>query len=309
MRIRLRGPSGATAITIPDDATWDDLKRSITEATSIPAFDLKYGYPPTTLGGADSLDGDIPLSSLGISLNGEQLTIVPRAASPHPPAAPAPTGSSDDLPVIPVPLLGAQLTLRVMPDDNSCLFRALSSALLSGGIDGMTELRSIVAQRIQRDPETFGAAVLGRAPDSYCTWIQHPDSWGGGIEMSILSQEFSVEVCSVNVQDGRVDVFNDGQARRVVLVYSGIHYDVVAVTPYAGAPLEEDVKVFDVADGLDGGVLDAAKELCGKLRERHYYTDTKGFGIRCKVCGWKGKGEQGATQHAMQTGHMDFDES
>ncbi|GAM89343.1 hypothetical protein ANO11243_073800 [Dothideomycetidae sp. 11243] len=314
MRIRLRGPAGASTITVPDTATWDDLQRTIAETTSIPVFDLKYGYPPQTLGGArGSIDGDIPLASLGINLNGEQLTIVPAARTPSPPAPlsldrkPAP--SADELPVVPIPALSAYLTLRVMPDDNSCLFRALGSALLSAEIDGMTELRSTVAQRIQADPDTFSAAVLGKPPDDYCEWIQRPESWGGGIEMSILSQEFDVEICSLNVQDGRVDVFNDGRPRRIIVVYSGIHYDVVAVTPFDGAPPEEDRKVYDVQDGEDGGVLAAAQELCRTLKERHYFTDTQGFEIKCNVCGWTGKGEKGATEHAMQTGHMNFGES
>lgn len=311
MRIRIRGPSGATAITIADDATWADLKSAIATATSVPSFDLKYGYPPQTLG-SSTLDGDIPLSALGINLNGEQLTIIPSSSPPE--AAPLslsrkPQPPTDDLPSVPVSALGMTLVLRVMPDDNSCLFRALSSAVLSSDLDGATELRAMVASRIQSEPETYTSAVLGKSPDDYCAWIQRPDSWGGGIELAILSQEFDVEICSISVQDGRVDVFNDGKARRVVVVYSGIHYDVLALTPFVGADPEEDRKVFDVAEGEDGGILSAAKELCNSLRERHYYTDTAGFDLKCNICGWKGKGEKGATEHAMQTGHMDFGES
>ncbi|KAF2148857.1 OTU-domain-containing protein [Myriangium duriaei CBS 260.36] len=306
MRIRLRGPSGASAITIPDDSTWGDLKQKIASETSIPIFDLKYGYPPQTLG-SSSLDDDIPLLSLGLSLNNEQLTIIP-VSDPAPLSlSRKPASPTSDLPLIPVPHLSSKLTLRVMPDDNSCLFRALSSALLSADLDGATELRSMVAQRIQADPTTFSPAVLDKPPDDYCEWIQRPDSWGGGIELSILSQEFDVEIVSLSVQDGRADVFNDGRPRRVVVVYSGIHYDVVALTE--SGELRDDRKVFDVQDGEDGGVLAAARELCGMLRDRHYYTDTKGFDLKCNVCGWKGKGEQGATEHATQTGHMDFGES
>ena len=178
----------------------------------------------------------------------------------------------------------------------------------------MNELRSIVAQTIQSNPDLYSAAVLEKNPDAYCAWIQREDSWGGGIELAILSQHFDVEVCSINVQDLRVDRFNEGKRERVILVYSGIHYDVVAVSSAGGASVDFDRKVFEVlrlADGEenDGGALEAARELCRGLQKMHYFTDTQGFEIRCNVCGWTGKGEKGASEHATTTGHMDFGEA
>ena len=203
------------------------------------------------------------------------------------------------------------MVLRVMPDDNSCMFRALGAAVLGPGLDSVTELRSVVAQSIQAQPELYSAAVLQMAPDAYCGWIQRPDAWGGGIELGILSQVFDVEVCSINVQDLRVDRFNEGARRRCVLVYSGIHYDTIAVSTSsafsmtAGLEAENDVKVFDAADAE---ILDKAKELCRVLQRKHYYTDTSGFAVSCLDCGWKGRGEKGATKHAAETGHYNFDE-
>ncbi len=118
-----------------------------------------------------------------------------------------------------------------MEDDNSCLFRAFSSAVFGQSLDSMYELRSLVASHIQSQPATYSAAVLEKSPDAYCKWIQRDDAWGGAIELGILSQEFNVEICSINVQDLRVDRFNEGQPTRCILVYSGIHYDVVALSP------------------------------------------------------------------------------
>jgi len=302
----------------------------------------------------------VALTDLGVKLDGEQLTVVPRKIStgdsisgqtPNPNAVgslpsldqinpprhqpgdfpknptdsttraaplsltrkPNPTLDSDP-PEIPVPNLEGTLVLRVMPDDNSCMFRALGAAVLGDALDAMTELRSIVAQTIQANPDLYSAGVLERRPDEYCRWIQRDDSWGGGIELAVLSQHFDLEICSINVQDLRVDRFNEGRATRCILVYSGIHYDVVAITPFAGAGPEFDRKVFDVArlndgDEEDGGALEAARELCKALQARHYYTDTHGFELKCNMCGWTGHGEKGATAHAKQTGHMDFGEA
>lgn len=72
MRIRLRGPLGASTLTLGEDATVGDLRSLITEKTSLTKFDIKYGYPPKPL----SLYNDTALlSSLEVRLNGEQLTI------------------------------------------------------------------------------------------------------------------------------------------------------------------------------------------------------------------------------------------
>lgn len=77
MRARLRAPGGASTITLPDDATIDDLITQIIEKTSIRKFDIKYGYPPRPLL-LDQQEKSLPLSKLDVKLDGEQLTISPR---------------------------------------------------------------------------------------------------------------------------------------------------------------------------------------------------------------------------------------
>lgn len=213
-------------------------------------------------------------------------------------------------PELPLPSHSATLLLRIMPDDNSCLFRAFNSAYF-GAMDNMHELRSIIAQYIQARPDDYSAAVLDKQPSAYCRWIQREDAWGGFIELDILSKHFDIEICSVDVQTLRVDRFNEGRPKRCILVYSGIHYDVIALSPsdppYTGAfaPPDFDTKIFDA---LDEVVLQTAVELCTVLQGRHYFTDTAGFSIRCNVCGTMAKGEEGATEHASKTGHYDFGE-
>ncbi len=87
-----------------------------------------------------------------------------------------------------------------MPDDNSCLFRAFGTAVLPGDDLSMPELRSLVAVAIQQQPDVYTKVVLEQNPDDYCTWIQTEDAWGGAIEMTILSQHFDIEICSIDVQ-------------------------------------------------------------------------------------------------------------
>lgn len=92
------------------------------------------------------------------------------------------------------------IVLRVMPDDNSCLFRAFSHACLPGDDLSMLELRSIIASTIQSMPEVYSAVVLEQPPDDYCRWIQTADAWGGSIELGILANYFGIEICSIDVE-------------------------------------------------------------------------------------------------------------
>ena len=327
-----------STITLETSQTVGDLKSAVQNATSVPDFDLKYGYPPQKLD-ITEIDTGTRLADIGFKLDGEQLIVIPRdiqsklerpvktrdnlppreAVKPLPEQGPErllplqrkETGIENDPPELPLPERDGTLVLRVMPDDNSCMFRALSSAVL-GSLDSTTELRSAVAEGIQANPELYGEATLQQQPDDYCRWIQMETSWGGGIELSILSQHFEVEICSINVQDLRVDRFNEGKLKRCILVYSGVHYDTIALNPSspphrrADAPPDFDLKIFD---SFDDTLLQKARELCQILQERHYFTDTAAFSILCNDCGWKGTGEQAATQHAKETGHYNFGEA
>ncbi|KAE8148808.1 hypothetical protein BDV25DRAFT_11189 [Aspergillus avenaceus] len=328
MRIRIRGPAGQSTVALDDSATAENLRTQITDKTGLTSYDVKYGYPNLKRFALDELQPNQKLVELGIDLDGEQLLVTKKdgslQANPshaegsiYTPQQPSPQANnnaisdSDNPPEIPSPEHTGTFVLRIMPDDNSCLFRAVSSALM-GGMDAMNELRSIVAQAIQGNLDVYSEVVLEKKPDDYCRWIQNEDSWGGAIELSILSKHFDIEICSIDVQTLRIDRFNEGSPTRCVLVYSGIHYDTVALSPsdppftQAHAPPEFDTKVFDAADHL---VLERALELCRILQSKHYYTDTAGFRVRCNACGGVYTGEKGATQHAVQTGHYDFGEA
>jgi ubiquitin thioesterase OTU1 len=194
---------------------------------------------------------------------------------------------------------------RVMPDDNSCLFRAIGKCVLGNDLDSMTELRSIVAQAIQRDKDQYNEVVLEKEPDEYCKWIQNPDSWGGAIEIGIIAETFDIEVCAVNVADGSIQRFNEGQGKmRSYLVYSGIHWDAI-VENAAGkwGPVDIDVAQFDP---FDAEVEQKAREIGLMLKDAGYYTDTNKFGIKCNLCDWMGEGQNSAIQHVKDTGHQDF---
>ncbi len=144
---------------------------------------------------------------------------------------------AEDTPEVPLPDRGATLgmhdimlellghntdhyiVVRVMPDDNSCLFRAFAAAVLPGDDLTMHELRSLVASQIQVDPETWSEVILERKPDDYCRWLQTDDAWGGAIEMTILSKHFEIEICSIDVQVS----FSLSPSHRLQLTYYSLY--------------------------------------------------------------------------------------
>ena len=348
MRIRIRGPTGSSAITLPATATVEELQRRIAESTSVLEFDVKIGYPPKPLL-LHQYAATSKVSEIGINLDGEQLIVSPRQVAlgngnvteplsesvltnvdvkpdqgdgrskklePRAAGAPPPLSLTRkpplvDAPELPLPSHASTILLRIMPDDNSCLFRAFGSALF-GDLDNMTELRSIIAQNIQTAPDVYSEVVLDQPIDQYCGWIQTADAWGGAIELGILSKHFDLEICSIDVQTLRVDRFNEGRPTRCILVYSGIHYDTIALSPsdppfeQSYAPPEFDTKIFN---SDDEAILEKAVELCRVLQGQHYFTDTAAFSVKCNICGGIFTGEAGATEHAKKTGHYDFGEA
>ncbi|KAJ2705139.1 ubiquitin-specific protease otu1 [Coemansia sp. IMI 203386] len=168
------------------------------------------------------------------------------------------------------------LVERRVPGDNSCLFRCILRALGRPDltVDG---LRQIVSKRVDEDPETYNEAVLEMPPNEYCSWIQQMSSWGGGIEMAVLSKEFHVEICSIDISNLRIDRFGEGRyCRRIVLLYDGSHYNYIARVSGPEAPEEFDETLFEIGFGADNdhGLLESAIELAGKLRTGDFNLST-----------------------------------
>ncbi|KAJ2406793.1 ubiquitin-specific protease otu1 [Coemansia sp. RSA 2531] len=198
------------------------------------------------------------------------------------------------------------LVHRTVPSDNSCLFRSLWSVLGQVGLTS-ERLRELVCQGILENPELYSEAVLDKPIAEYCHWISQSSSWGGGIEMAIISETFSVEICSIDVSSLRIDCFGeDKYTRRVILLYSGIHYDYVAFASSANAPRDFDQTEFGVVLGVDDAVLAAAVELAAKLRRRQGYFTASSARIKCNECSQVIHGESDAQFHATTTGHAHF---
>ncbi|OHX00259.1 OTU-like cysteine protease [Colletotrichum incanum] len=329
MRARYKGPGGTGVVSLEDTATVGDLFNEIKDKTGITDFSLKYGWPLQTL----TLEQkDANAKDLG--LNGQSFSIEPaqpRAITPPPAAPPAASrgpeaggpavkkarldSDADATPSeisIPWPERESTLLLRVMPDDNSCLFTAFGGAIPGKQLEAK-ELRKMVADYIRQHPDDYPEAVLDMPVEKYIRTIQDPERWGGAIELGIFSDLFDLEVVAFDVKSQNPLRFGENKDSRCILVYSGIHYDRIACSPseppytHSDLPPELDRTNWSTSDDE---ILDKTRALIRKLHEMHYFTDTSDFLLRCTVpgCDWLGNGQREANKHAKASGHSGFSE-
>ncbi|ORX92344.1 ubiquitin thioesterase OTU1-like protein [Basidiobolus meristosporus CBS 931.73] len=306
MRFRCRTKNGTFTLTeLQDTSTLAELRAAISKLAEISAenLEIKTGFPPKALEGSESST----LSTLGL-LDGEMFTVSEKQGATQ--IEGNPTKSSSETPFIPpeevddaVQVEEGYVIRREMKDDNSCLFRSIGYAL-ERTPEVHRQLRELISDTILTKPEEYSDAILGQSRESYCDWILRDSSWGGAIELSIFSKHYQVEICSIDIKSLRLDRFGEGEySQRIFVLYSGIHYDVIAMTPQLFSSQEYDQTQFDVADD---GVLAGCIELATKFNKKHAYTDLAGFTLRCSVCQAGLKGQKEAQAHAMETGHSEF---
>ena len=126
-------------------------------------------------------------------------------------------------------MMAKSFARRVVPNDHECLFSAV--ALLAEGVlkrDAAQRLRSVCADAVLADTETFSEVVLGKEPSAYAAWIRNPFNWGGEIELQILANHYGLEITVVSMQNAFVLNYAAERAtERVYLLYSGQHYDAL----------------------------------------------------------------------------------
>jgi ubiquitin thioesterase OTU1 len=134
---------------------------------------------------------------------------------------------------------------RDMPRDNSCLFHSIAYVCSNKGtgVAAAAAIREIVANLVASDPAKYSTAFLASPNHLYQQHIMNPDTWGGGIELSILSTHYQTEIVAFDFRHLREDVFGrgDGYKRRVFLIYTGDHYDALVWQPAAGGGAEQQV--------------------------------------------------------------------
>ncbi|KIM25348.1 hypothetical protein M408DRAFT_331259 [Serendipita vermifera MAFF 305830] len=230
----------------------------------------------------------------------------PRAATPAPTTVPPALSAFGEEPEQ-VTTASGILVHRVVPDDNSCLFSSIG-IVFEQDMGAASKLRQVIGDAIRKDPIKYDDATLGRPQQEYIRTITSSSAWGGAIELAIFSEHYQTEITSIDVETGRCDRFGEGQnphPSRAILLYSGIHYDAISLSPMPNAPLDFHTTVFPVSDAP---ILEGSLKLASQLRQKKKFTNTATFDLKCEQCGVGLVGEKGAREHAAQTGHTSFGE-
>ncbi|XP_068143432.1 ubiquitin thioesterase Otu1 [Drosophila tropicalis] len=199
------------------------------------------------------------------------------------------------------------LLKKVVPADNSCLFTSIRF-VLNGKVDtseGSEMMRHIIAQEVAADPQQYNDAVLGKSNSEYCSWIQKADSWGGAIEVSILSNYYGIEIDVVDIQNAIINRFGEDKnfGLRVFLLFDGIHYDPLYMET-ATSP-DRPATIFPVEEI---SVYQQAEQLANEAKSSRQFTNVDKFTLRCLQCDVMLVGQQQAQKHAESTGHAQFGE-
>jgi len=202
------------------------------------------------------------------------------------------------------------LLLRmVVPSDNSCLFTSvtycLTGALPNALEEGSGFLRDLIANTVAADTTRFSEAMLGRPNAEYVEWIKKPESWGGGIELAILAEFYSIQISVLDTQSLHISNFGEDRnySQRIFLIYDGIHYDPLYFEPFNQGG--NTATMFDVNSTR---VTDMAMQVAQEAHASNQFTDLKNFSLRCQVCNTLLKGQEEAQAHAKKTAHTAFAE-
>ena len=210
----------------------------------------------------------------------------------------------------PKPIL--KMIRRVIDADNSCLYNCFGYLLLRS-LCMSTRLREVCSKVAADESEKYNSAVLGREIDDYKVWVTKPDTWGGEVEISILSAYFNIGVGVVDIRTNQIYLYNckydnnEGSEERIYLLYDGIHYDALVKTVESNEQksdnIDTDITIFSCTDFV---AFDECKKIAADLKAATQYVDTSGFQLKCLVCGVGLVGQKDASEHAKSTGHQNF---
>ncbi|KPJ05476.1 Ubiquitin thioesterase OTU1 [Papilio xuthus] len=196
------------------------------------------------------------------------------------------------------------LMKKVVPPDNSCLFTSIGF-VLNGNVDTSvhTLMRQIIAMEVASDRETYNEGVLGQPNADYCAWIQQPSSWGGAIEVAILSRFYGIEMAVVDTLNAIINRFGEDKnyGQRVFLLFDGVHYDPLYLE-------QSDGGVQTIFPSEDMEIYREAEQLAHEAKSSRQFTDLNKFTLKCLICNKFLTGQVEAQRHAKETKHTNFGE-
>ncbi|XP_063360231.1 ubiquitin thioesterase Otu1 [Cydia amplana] len=287
---------------LTSDSTVGELKVFLSSIAEISAdrICVLCGYPPKPL---DTSDDSKKLNEIGLK-TGETLIVEEKSVqtpSKATPLKPVQNGVTHE----PVgPSRPGILMKKVVPSDNSCLFTSIGF-VLNGQVDTTvhTLMRQIIAMEVASDHDTYSEAMLGKPNAEYCTWIQQPSSWGGAIEVAILSRFYGIEMAVVDTLNAIINRFGEDKnyGNRVFLLFDGVHYDPLYLEQNDGG-----IQTMFPSDDLE--TYREAEQIAHEAKSSRQFTDLNKFTLKCMICDKLLTGQAEAQKHAKETKHANFGE-
>lgn len=192
-----------------------------------------------------------------------------------------------------------------IPNDNSCLFSAVDFLLADGVFrDGAAcALRVECVDHIRANPEKFNELYLGKSHAEYCEWLMQDSSWGGEIEILIISELKDVQISVVQIDSLNVLTYSPPSSllsqRRIYILYTGQHYDALMV---------DGCTIFDANNATEIGKREELAVECArshrKAWEEMLRTRTRKR-IRCLGCQAVVVDAAAFQAHCMEVEHAD----
>jgi ubiquitin thioesterase OTU1 len=246
LRLRLPNQKEPKQIEVEDDTAYGLFLFIVENEAHIPAAALRLltGFPPKAIAAED-------VTLVSSFLRDNDVIIVQKGE------AIVKQGSTDGKYIAPSSDRATFVRRRV-PGDNSCLFHAAAYVLRNKSRTDGPALRQECADVVLANRELFTATLLGRPPAEYVQWLRQPTSWGGQIELIVLSFLFQTEIVALDLQSSRMERIGEDKnyATRSFVVYTGNHYDAIAMSVSALGGAEHDDQVM--FNSRDQRVLDQA---------------------------------------------------
>ena len=247
---------------------------------------IRYGFPPNLISDSSNDTKTLPELSIG---NNECLRVElidPKCIR----------ASENEI----IDYSKHRIKKKSIPADNCCLFNAINYAM-NQSITEPEVIRSIISMVILDNPTEYNKAVLEKDPEDYCEWIMRGDSWGGGIEIAILSKYFMLNIGVVDIKNLTIEYFGNNYSNTIYLLYDNVHYDVFYYET-------DDKKITGVFKSDDTKAKDEILEIAAELKRHKQYVDTQNYSIKCMECNFLMKGNDDVIEHSKKTGHTNFNQ-
>eukprot|EP00732_Lithocolla_globosa_P008525 Lithocolla_globosa_v1_NODE_12271_length_446_cov_7.445013.p1 type:complete len:134 gc:universal NODE_12271_length_446_cov_7.445013:409-8(-) len=91
----------------------------------------------------------------------------------------------------------------------------------------------MVSKEVLNNPVKFNDAILDKPNKDYAQWILKMESWGGAIEIGIVSDALAVAIYVVDIDAVKIEKFNEDKFDNYILIlFNGIHYDSLTMNEF-----------------------------------------------------------------------------